>query len=1092
MLPLHPLLNTRRSADKGKTNTVNFNLLFSRTFPSPQVFISILADVPFRTPSPTSPTSYPCLYPGCGHISSRAHDLKRHMTVHFPAVVDELLDCKYEWCGRTGAHGFKREDHRRDHYRKVHFQESDNGKRGKRTSNARTSRLRTTPPTSTTSLSPLATNASTPAQSDKIAGKQTARKKSMPASNNPRNLKSSTVAEDSDLQSVRLSDRTATASDKVEIGSSEATGLSVGMDKGITHEHFKDDILNDLGAHVDWQMPTGRSNIEGDWYYASLNIDWDVSTFLEDQFCDPEFPNTTLGPIVTISGSAQRAQATTCSDYIQQNWPAHGSKVLDALQDALQSPSRKSKSKFRVKSSYAELEFNVTREKVLLNIKTKSSEVIEGIVQQLAWMGAALRTSTDGRVQYCEPKLTQVRAEGVEPVILSLTFHMSSLGEDDQSCWFPLFKNLVIAHRFPVADRSDCDVGLEIPLDMMAALGGARHAVEFEGGLVLKGYSTLFVPVGRRKDSVQWHLICAKGEDRIAYSEASAHYPNRALLEDIDHDELRTTRAFLGWCKEAQVHLATADADYESIDWSKAKKANPSPKLTGGSLGISKLISANVNFALGAKDGAFHYSQSEPFQKTVDRAERLPVLLYDQKDRRAWLVPALLVILHIIQLRNHIKPFSVGGTKVQILPLDPSRQGSAAREAVDQNKSKKLYDCESSSEKDYCFRDAMLDIWSILDRLMEREATSSATPGMSLNATWQTTLYGWELRDVADDARLMKQKKQILQKTAGRWVDLVNDVDAVVLFASGLGDIIKPKPGSAGLCQKWRHLPKEKDYLAVCVSMLKLFYAKSGHRQDREYLTSAKLQWHQESMLFEQCADVTSDHCDCDRLQQVFRSSSSTFGLKLPPKKLEANGCVVFGQAKHPLKSTSKPSTKSSSLYTLSNDHINSQAITNSNSSVEKCIVTSSLTSHSESYHNKNHRKRTPSSEGIPLHQRGSNYFPLNESFSKKTRRHRLPHFDRMEDLDVAIPSDSQTELSSDQEKGVLARDINDYAIDARHLRSSNRAPDNTSSILPNANSYKAPSEHCQHRNGCSCKIRFTANLSSTYDTVSKNERKGL
>ena len=121
--------------------------------------------------------------------------------------------------------------------------------------------------------------------------------------------------------------------------------------------------------------------------------------------------------------------------------------------------------------------------------------------------------------------------------------------------------------------------------------------------------------------------------------------------------------------------------------------------------------------------------------------------------------------------------------------MDPSRYGSAAREAVDKNKSKKLFDCETSEEKNYCFRDAILDIWSILDRLMEKEATSSATPGRALNAPWQTTLYGWELRDVADDERHLKQKGQILQKTAGRWFDLIKDVDAVVLFASELGDI---------------------------------------------------------------------------------------------------------------------------------------------------------------------------------------------------------------------------------------------------------------------------------------------------------------
>ena len=44
--------------------------------------------------------------------------------------------------------------------------------------------------------------------------------------------------------------------------------------------------------------------------------------------------------------------------------------------------------------------------------------------------------------------------------------------------------------------------------------------------------------------------------------------------------------------------------------------------------------------------------------------------------------------------------------------------------------------------------------------------------------------------------------------------------------------VIKPKRGLAELCRKWRRLPKERDYLAVCVSMLEIFYAKSGHRQD--------------------------------------------------------------------------------------------------------------------------------------------------------------------------------------------------------------------------------------------------------------------
>ena len=116
----------------------------------------------------------------------------------------------------------------------------------------------------------------------------------------------------------------------------------------------------------------------------------------------------------------------------------------------------------------------------------------------------------------------------------------------------------------------------------MAALGGARHAMGFEGGWVLKGYSTLFVPVKRYQDSVQWHLICATGENRVSFSEVSTQHPNRALLKDLIHDELKTTRTFLGLWKVAETHLATADADYD-VDWSKAEEAG---RLLGSLAGL--------------------------------------------------------------------------------------------------------------------------------------------------------------------------------------------------------------------------------------------------------------------------------------------------------------------------------------------------------------------------------------------------------------------------------------------------------------------------------------------------------------------------
>lgn len=65
---------------------------------------------------------YECLYPGCDYTSARAYNLERHVKTHYPEAVVRL-DCPYAWggfCGRKGVRGFIREDHRKEHIRKVH------------------------------------------------------------------------------------------------------------------------------------------------------------------------------------------------------------------------------------------------------------------------------------------------------------------------------------------------------------------------------------------------------------------------------------------------------------------------------------------------------------------------------------------------------------------------------------------------------------------------------------------------------------------------------------------------------------------------------------------------------------------------------------------------------------------------------------------------------------------------------------------------------------------------------------------------------------------------------------------------------------
>ncbi|KAL6721390.1 hypothetical protein ACLMJK_000493 [Lecanora helva] len=74
---------------------------------------------------------YSCLYPGCTHVASRAFNLERHMSKHYPIPTEEKYDCPGRGCGRTGAHGFIRKDHMIEHLRNYHMQDIPKGKKSK-------------------------------------------------------------------------------------------------------------------------------------------------------------------------------------------------------------------------------------------------------------------------------------------------------------------------------------------------------------------------------------------------------------------------------------------------------------------------------------------------------------------------------------------------------------------------------------------------------------------------------------------------------------------------------------------------------------------------------------------------------------------------------------------------------------------------------------------------------------------------------------------------------------------------------------------------------------------------------------------------
>ena len=491
-----------------------------------------------------------------------------------------------------------------------------------------------------------------------------------------------------------------------------------------------------------------------------------------------------------------------------------------------------------------------------------SQDSVINVLQMLLWVGAVFQVSSNAQLQYSQLGLLDFKHLTTTDTRFSVVYERVAVPADEQSCWFSLFNNPVMAKGFPVPKRSNSERGLEMSIELMAALGGARYAIEFRNGLIIKGYSAAFVPVMSYEDSIQWHVVTNNDGTRIRYTDINI---DRALLDQVDQTSITSKRAILGWWGDSRSLLGTADMTYMNIDWSEAKEAGRSTWLSGGGFGFGfkSCVSGQLNFVLGAKDYRMVVSNSGPLGRIVGLAERTPVVLYDQHERRAWLVPALEVILHVIHVRSSLGLYDIDGTRAIISYAEPTLKLSdqGARRAIMECQDNKLY--EQPEGKAYYVRDAVQDVWLLLERMMERDEIISSTPGVKLKGTMRDRLYGWEFQALVEQ-KSFRRKEQALHRSNGGWTDLLNDINAVVLFANGFEEVIKPVSDPTDLCSAWKSLPQDKDYLAIGCPLLEILYNKAGSRKTRKYLISTHLQWSRGPTLFERY-ELNSD-CSCNRL----------------------------------------------------------------------------------------------------------------------------------------------------------------------------------------------------------------------------------
>ena len=597
---------------------------------------------------------------------------------------------------------------------------------------------------------------------------------------------------------------------------------------------------------------------EQDFLHVVHRCSWEVLDVLQGDY----EPHQSLSGIITLTGTLENAQAATCNEYITQTWPNVGPFLLQAISDALKEaqetplendlPARKLAQESV--TGFKEIELSVEKAPLTsgktvrpMTLRVQGSMKVQAEVAEiLAWLTAAIRISESTELKLSRARVvftqyskdTQRLEFWIEPETL----------EDCQCkadfCWQPLFVNSVIAVQFPVRERFQ-GVGVDISPVLMATLAGTVTAVEFRGGLILKGLQTALIPVRRLKgeQAIQWHLEVTDSTEGIIQTkglEASKTENGEFEMYRVDNVEtFWKNRAYLGWCSIIRILLGTKEIDYKCVTWSDPARHQKTMDLNSFTAGFASAgagiggPSVSATFTVGKRNRPVFMKIEQALEDRLKLSIVKPLLSYDTFSKRAWMVPTTCMLLHMMHLRVRTLDECVG----------PSRRESVADmpfASIAQDGGLEAYDIlvkylrtekVSTLGSSETWKKTLAEFYVGLDMVLNESTVAKEKAAFGSSSE----LCGFELMDVVRAESPFKFTMRKIQRESGGWTTAAKHL-GYALFCSKLGDAIVPGKGANLLCRNWQHVPHNSDYLCAYVPCVAQILAHQGKHTSHQRL----------------------------------------------------------------------------------------------------------------------------------------------------------------------------------------------------------------------------------------------------------------
>jgi len=550
-----------------------------------------------------------------------------------------------------------------------------------------------------------------------------------------------------------------------------------------------------------------------------------------------------LEDVLTITGEAFTAYATTCKDWVSSTWGDVGRMVLDATCEAITHGQFSSESV----SIYLDGKTGAG-ERAEVSIKYTNFENLVDIIETFTWLAATFRPPIENCLSLSSAK-AKLTDKGID---ISLERLVEADHVCSTCCWHRVLGNAIIAKGFRKVNN---EVGLELPLPLMLDLTGMVYSTDIskrltdgkgagpdvailaqqstddpvrcdeqlpsteEFGIFFTGVHSVLYPTQRdtEHNTVKWHY---------ATSNTVITPPKDGRWLRLHKADLLDVAHFLGYTPEVKVMLGTKDRERENctMQASSAEKERDKWSFAWDGITIQAGFSGSglsLPFKFIRRKGQNATPSAKPtYDQIVHHTVREPVIVCETAHDKgtAWLVPKLSLILDLAlfkaEEREWLKELDEDSKKA-LFAKPHWDGGSAAKEVLDNyERANTALAFSPDNGQPIAVKDLIKEIFAAVTI---RTQVDQLHPSHQHRLSVSATLVGWDLLELTNP--LASSSRLQLDLNGGdrnnstpTWLHFANHIP--VFFCDNLGQIME---STLPLCPASQH---DKKYLIANVHVL--------------------------------------------------------------------------------------------------------------------------------------------------------------------------------------------------------------------------------------------------------------------------------